>query len=159
MLKKVISGGQTGVDRACLDAALKAGIPISGYCPKGRKAEDGTIPDIYPLEELKSDQYENRTEKNVLESDGTLILNKGTLTEGTKLTCDFAILHHKPCIIVQLNAEPKIVPPQVIEWIQGQGISILNIAGPRESKYPEGIYSEALAYLESLFSLLKETGK
>lgn len=73
MLKKVISGGQTGVDRA----GLEAGIPVGDYCPKGKKSEDGTIPDGYPLEELTTTQYHVRTEKNVVESDGTLILNKG----------------------------------------------------------------------------------
>ncbi|WP_232008909.1 putative molybdenum carrier protein [Geobacter sulfurreducens] len=155
MLKKVISGGQTGVDRAGLDAAMRAGIPVGGYCPKGRKSEDGTIPDIYPLEELATTQYYVRTEKNVIVSDGTLIFNKGTLSQGTKLTYDCATKHLKPCLIVQLDAEQMIEPSQVIRWIQGQQISILNIAGPKESKCP-GIYANSYAYLENIFMMLKE---
>ena len=80
MIKKVISGGQTGVDRAGLDAAIIAGIPISGYCPRGRLAEDGIIPEKYPLIELESIEPYYRTEQNVIHSDGTLILNKGILS-------------------------------------------------------------------------------
>ena len=157
MLSKVISGGQTGVDRAGLDAALDAGIPVGGFCPKSRKAGDGTIPEQYPLEEMDTDEYHFRTEKNVIESDGTLILNKGILSEGTKHTHHCAVRHLKPCLIVQLDAEPIIDPSNVIRWIHGQQIKILNVAGPRESKFTEGIYREALSYLEKLFSLLKET--
>jgi len=81
MIRKVISGGQTGVDRAGLDAAVNAGIPIGGYCPKGRRAEDGVIPEQYPMVELGSPESYYRTEKNVIESDGTLILNKGIFSE------------------------------------------------------------------------------
>lgn len=155
MLKKVISGGQTGVDRAGLDAAIKAGFSIGGHCPKGRRSEDGTIPDIYPLQELTSSDYSVRTEKNVVESDGTLILNKGDLSSGTKRTHEYATNHIKPCLIVQL--EEPIEPSQVIRWIEGQQITTLNIAGPRESKCPEGIYNEAYSCLEKVFSMLKES--
>ena len=155
MLKKVISGGQTGVDRAGLDAALESGIPVGGYCPKGRKSEDGIIPDIYPLEELTSSQHKTRTEKNVVESDGTLILNKCSLSQGTDLTRKYTEHHLKPCLVVQLDAEQMIEPSQVIRWIQGQNIKILNIAGPRESKFPEGIYTEAYDYLVKVFEGLK----
>lgn len=157
MIRKVISGGQTGVDRAGLDAALNAGIPIGGYCPQGRRSEVGTIPDTYPLIELPSKDYAARTEKNVVESDGTLILNRGSLTSGTKKTQEYAIKHLKPCLIVQL--EEPIEPAHVIRWIEGQQITILNIAGPRESKFPEGIYRDALVYLEKLFSMLKESNQ
>lgn len=154
MIKRVISGGQTGVDRAGLDAALNAGIPIGGYCPKDRRSEDGTIPEHYPLQELSSKEYAARTEKNVVESDGTLILNRGNLTTGTKKTQEYAIKHLKPCLVVQL--EEPIEPSHVIRWIDGQQIANLNIAGPRESKFPVGIYNEALAYLDKLFSVLKQ---
>ncbi|KAF0221122.1 MAG: hypothetical protein FD174_620 [Geobacteraceae bacterium] len=156
MLKKVISGGQTGVDRAGLDAAMDAGIPVGGCCPKGRKSEDGTIPDIYPLQELSTTQYHIRTEKNVVESDGTLILNKGPLTQGTKATYEYTQQHHKAYLIVQLDAEQMIDPAQVVRWIEGQQIRVLNVAGPRESKFPEGIYREASLYLGKVFSMLKE---
>jgi hypothetical protein len=156
MIKKVISGGQTGVDRAGLDAAVNAGIPIGGYCPKDRRAEDGVIPEHYPMIEMDSPESCFRTEKNVIESDGTLILNKGILSEGTKLTHDFTVKYGKPSLIVQLDSD-EIRPEQVIRWINGQFISVLNIAGPRELKCSEGIYDEAFAYLEKIFILLKES--
>lgn len=157
MLKKVISGGQTGVDRAGLDAAVDAGIPIGGYCPNGRRAEDGVIPEQYPLVELESPEYWCRTEKNVLESDGTLIINKGALAEGTQLTHDFTVKHGKPNLIVQLDADQVIEPADVIRWVRGQFIKTLNIAGPRESKHAGGIHAEAFAYLEKVFTMLKES--
>ena len=155
MLQKVISGGQTGVDRAGLDAALNAAIPIGGYCPRGRIAEDGTIPEKYPMIELESPDTYYRTEQNVVKSDGTLLLNKGPLSEGTKLTRDFTVKYGKPCLIVQL--EKPIDPVHVTRWIREQFISVLNIAGPRESKLPEGIYNEACTYLDNVFTKLKET--
>ncbi len=156
MLRKVISGGQTGVDRAGLDAAINTGFPIGGYCPKGRLAEDGTIPAKYPMIEMDSPESYYRTEKNVLASDGTLILNKGELSHGTLLTYDFAVKYGKPNLIAQLDADDIIKPEHVIRWINGQGISVLNVAGPKESKCPGGIHRQALSYLEQLFSLLKE---
>lgn len=157
MLKKVISGGQTGVDRAGLDAAMEAGIPVGGYCPKGKKSEDGPIPDCYPLEELATTQYHVRTEKNVLESDGTLILNKRPLSHGTKLTHDYTVRHLKPCLIVQLDAGQMIEPTQVVKWIEGQQIKTLNIAGPRESKFLDGIYMESYSYLKRVFNTIKDS--
>ncbi len=156
MIKKVVSGGQTGVDRAGLDAAVAAGYPIGGYCPKGRLAEDGTIPEKYPMIEMDTPESYFRTKKNVMDSDGTLILNKGELSHGTLLTYDFAAKHSKPNLIVQLDAEEIIKPEQVIRWIDGQFISILNVAGPKESKCPGGIYLEARNYLDQVFLLLKE---
>jgi len=156
ILKKVISGGQTGVDRAGLDAAINAGIPVGGYCPRGRLAEDGTIPDKYPLMELESIEPYYRTEQNVIHSDWTLILNKDLLSEGTKLTYDFTVRYGKPRLIIQLDDDKMITPEQVINWIKGHLINTLNIAGPRESKFPEGIYSNAFAYLEKIFFMLKE---
>jgi hypothetical protein len=155
LLKKIVSGGQTGVDRAGFDAAINAGIPIGGYCPRGRLAEDGAIPEKYPMLELDSIEPYYRTEQNVIYSDGTLILNKGILSGGTKLTHDFTIRCGKPRLIVQLD-DDKISPEHVINWIKGHHINTLNIAGPRESKCLEGVYSDAFAYLEEIFTLLKE---
>lgn len=156
MIRKVVSGGQTGIDRAGLDAAVNAGIPIGGYCPHGRRAEDGTIPEKYPMIETTEPEYRFRTEKNVIESDGTLILNKGDLTNGTKATYDFTVQRGKPCLIVQLDAAEIINPEHVVRWIDGQFIKVLNIAGPRESKYPDGIYGDAASYLGKVFLLMKE---
>ena len=155
MIRKIVSGGQTGVDRAGLDAARAAGIPIGGYCPKGRLAEDGEIPGQYPLIELESLDYRCRTEQNVIESDGTLILNSGALTDGTRLTHDFTVQHAKPCLIVQLDDENCPEPAGVVRWLEGQSIDTLNVAGPRESKVPGGIYSKALNYLTKIFDAMK----
>lgn len=106
-MEKIIAGGQTGADRAGLDAAMEAGIPVGGYCPKGRLAEDSTVPAKYLLTELNAGGYTARTEKNVVESDGTLILNVGNLSGGTRLTLDCAKKHAKPCLVVQLVHEPE----------------------------------------------------
>jgi len=147
-LDKVISGGQTGVDRAGLDAAMEAGIPVGGYCPKGRLAEDGTIPERYPLTELAGDDYPARTEKNVFESDGTLILNVGTLSGGTRQTLDFARMHGKPYLVMQLDGDP--ITDTVRHWAEESSIRVMNIAGPRESKCP-GLYNRALVFLRNVF--------
>ena len=150
MIEKIISGGQTGVDRAGLDAALEAGIPVGGYCPKGRLAEDGCIPARYPLTELNSERYASRTEKNVVESDGTLVLNLGALTDGTKATVDFAVEHGRPLLVVQLEEGTRLEDCR--GWMEEQGIRVLNVAGPRESKHP-GIYQQALGYLRRLLTV------
>ena len=147
-LAKIVSGGQTGVDRAGLDAAMEAGIPVGGYCPKGRLAEDGRVPDRYPLVELTKGGYPVRTEKNVVESDGTLILNVGKLTGGTKFTLDCAKKHGKPYLVVQMDDEP--MHDAVLQWVEMFDIKIMNVAGPRESKCP-GMYDRAKVFLSNLF--------
>ncbi len=153
-LEKVVSGGQTGVDRAALDAALNAGLPIGGYCPAGRLAEDGRVPDHYPLVEIAEGGYAERTEQNVIESDGTLILNMGALSEGTLLTAEYAEKHGKPCLILEMDDTPTTAI--VTEWLNRYDIAILNVAGPRESKSP-GIYQRVFRYLGEVFSLLGGT--
>lgn len=153
MIEKVVSGGQTGVDRAGLDAALEVGIAIGGYCPKGRLAEDGKVPDCYALTELSRGGYPARTERNVAESDGTLILNVGSVSGGTRATVDFAKKHHKPHLVVQLDKHPEV--GEVVAWLNEHGIRTLNVAGPRESKYPGGVYQPALAFLRLLLAHLQ----
>jgi hypothetical protein len=101
-LQEIISGGQTGVDRASLDVGLESGIPVGDYCPKGRRSEDGTIPAKYPLIETSTTNYGIRTEKNVIESDGTLIPNVGQVSSGTAYTTKMAKRHKKPFLLVQL---------------------------------------------------------
>lgn len=143
-MKRLVSGGQTGVDRGALDAALAFGLPCGGWCPLGRLAEDGPIPDRYPLEEMSTVDYSARTEQNVIDSDGTLILHTGRILGGTALTRRYARRHRKPLRIVDLtSAEP---PENVVAWIREQRIECLNVAGPRESSCA-GIGELAAEYL------------
>ena len=148
-LEKIVSGGQTGADRAGLDIAMKVGLPVGGYCPKGRLAEDGTVPEHYPLVEMTKGGYSARTERNVIESDGTLILNIGKLSGGTRLTVECARKHNKPHLAIQLDAaKPKV--STLAEWLEQNNIRVLNVAGPRESKTP-GVHQLAFRYLEEFF--------
>lgn len=149
MIKKVISGGQTGVDRAALDAALESGIPAGGACPKGRLAEDGPIDSKYLMEELSSSAYIVRTRKNVADSEGTLILHLDTLSGGTAATKKFAEELGKPYFVLDLNKEPQA--QAVLEWIEKENIEILNVAGPRESSRP-GIYRKAFFFLKEMLA-------
>ena len=144
---KLISGGQTGADRAALDVALTLSLPIGGGCPKGRRAEDGMIPDRYPLTETPEADYDTRTRRNVEDSDGTLILNLGTLDGGTALTVKLARQMGKPCLMVAL--EDGIEPTAFQEWLDAHPIAVLNVAGPRESKRP-GVYAAACRLLDTL---------
>lgn len=155
ILKKIITGAQSGVDRAALHAAIRAGLNVDGYSTKGGAAESGLIPEAHLIQELETTQSQIRIENNVVVSDGTLIINKGPLTHGTKLSYDFSVKHLVPCFIVQLDAEQIITASKVIGWIHGQQITTLNVAGPKESKFPGGIYRDAYSYLEKLFTMIK----
>jgi hypothetical protein len=148
-IRKIISGGQTGVDRAALDAAIKNGIAHGGWCPRGRAAEDGVIDAKYALQETHSGDYTVRTEWNVRDADGTLILNIGPLDGGTAATLAYARVARKPWLLIDLEQGDPI--PYVQEWIRRHQISVLNVAGPRESKIP-GIYEKAYKLLESILN-------
>ena len=150
MIAKLISGGQTGVDRAALDVALARDIPHGGWCPRGRRAEDGTIPARYLLTETSSRSYAARTEQNVLEADATLILAQGCLRGGTKLTRGKAREHGKPCLVVDLAVECPS-PADVRNWLAETNVRVLNVAGPRESQAP-GIYGLATTFLAQVLS-------
>src|SRR5262249_12024578 len=108
MIARLVSGGQSGVDRAALDIALELGIPCGGWCPKGRKAEDGAIPERYPLTETTSGDYRQRTRWNVRDSDGTLILAWGEPTEGTLLTLTACRDAGKPHLVIDLADEATL---------------------------------------------------
>jgi hypothetical protein len=146
----IVSGGQTGVDRAALDWAIDHGVPHGGWCPRGRIAEDGTLDSRYLLRETESERYRQRTRKNVEDSDGTLILNLGELSDGSLATLRFAERLGRPCLVVQLDtlADPDAAG-RVRDWLRNHHIGILNIAGPRESKGP-GSYRTTLAFLDRL---------
>ncbi len=146
MIERIVSGGQTGVDRAALDAALALGLPCGGWCPRGRRAEDGLLDERYPLRETPSADYTQRTEWNVRDSDGTLVLTRGRASGGTALTLALARRLGRPCLALDLGADPA--PETLREWVEAQGIAVLNVAGPRESQHP-GIQSDARAFLES----------
>ena len=150
-LKKVVSGGQTGVDRAALDVALVLGIPVGGWCPRGRRALDGPLPERYPLEETPSADYPQRTEWNVRDSDGTLILHRGPLSGGTRYTVEMASQHDRPLLQVDLDSPAE--PATLWRWLAEKRIGILNVAGPREENAP-GIYLQAKAYLLSILTPL-----
>jgi len=132
------------VDRAALDVALELGIPCGGWCPKGGLAEDGSIDPRYLLNETNSSDYGERTEKNVEDSDGTLVLTWGAPTGGTDFTIQMAERHKKPYLVFDLGETKD--PTGVVNWIQAHGIEVLNVAGPRESKNP-GIYQKAKKFL------------
>jgi len=132
--QKIISGGQTGVDRGALDACLKKNFPCGGWCPKSRLAEDGIITDKYPLKETEQNDYSFRTRQNVIESDGTLILSPQKLFGGTLLTQQLTEEYKKPVLF--LASEPNV--KAVINWLIENKIGVLNVAGPRKSEWNKG---------------------
>jgi hypothetical protein len=149
----VITGGQTGVDRAAMDVALRQSFSLQGYCPRGRRAEDGTIPAKYPLRETKSSDPEERTLINVKISQGTLILFNSQPDKGTEYTKYSCIRNNKPYLEIQLNKRKDDIP-KIVRWLNTSDIQKLNIAGPRESESP-GIYKYARAFLNELFLKLR----
>lgn len=150
---KIISGGQTGVDRAALDAAIALGIPHGGWCPKGRRAElETVIPEKYNLKETDSREFEERTKLNIRDSDGTLILVLETpikVTDGTILTIETVQESNKPYVIIDLSKETEL--EKLLTWVNDNNIKILNVAGPRESQAP-GVYLSSFILLKNIFS-------
>jgi len=147
MIIKVVSGGQTGVDRAALDVALENDIACGGWCPKGRSAEDGVIDAKYPVVEVESSNPNVRTEANVRDSDGTLILAWGNLMGGTLKTAAIATRLRKPLFTAQMAEGPKL--EEVEEWATRLNIKVLNVAGPRASEVATA-YDEAKKFLFDL---------
>src|SRR5262249_13275837 len=149
MFSKIISGGQTGVDRAALDVALELGLPCGGWCPRGRKAEDGPLDLKYPLQETSTPSYAQRTECNVRDSDGTLVLTRGQPKGGTALTIQLAKRYQKPHLVMDLDDKPSAAA--IREWAEVHRIGVLNVAGPRDSERA-GTYAQAANLLRSLLS-------
>jgi hypothetical protein len=149
-ITKIVSGGQTGADQAALDVAIEKGIPHGGWVPKGRKTEAGILPEKYHLTEMQTTNYAERTEQNVIDSDGTLIVSHGDLTGGSAYTFEMALKHGKPCIHVDAAAMPLNKAVRLIEdWIIENGIKILDVAGSRKSVDAK-IYEATKEILEAL---------
>lgn len=159
VLQKIVSGGQTGADRAALDFALENDLPHGGWVPRGRLAEDGVIPERYQVSETPSSAYAERTEKNVIDSDGTLILSHGPLTGGSELTRKVAERHGRHCLHMDLNKVDEFYAAfEIMQWLRRHGIETLNVAGPRASK-DSGIYHATFNILEAVyyFSVIEES--
>jgi len=148
VLSKVISGGQTGVDRAALDAAIELGIEIGGWCPQDRWAEDGVIPAKYPLTPADSEDRSERTALNVKSASATLILHDGTESPGTQFTEELARSGGKPCLVASLD-HPRVIK-SIRFWLDRTKPEILNVAGPRTSESPD-IYEKARQCLVEVF--------
>jgi hypothetical protein len=139
-LKKIVSGGETGVDRAALDAALSAGFPCGGWVTGDRMAEDGAIPARYPLIPLPHGGYRQRTRLNVSDSDGTVILYVESLKGGSRLTRNLCALLKRPYVLINASETPDPVAAadKVLKFIEDNAIETLNVAGPRASVWPAG---------------------
>ncbi len=153
MIKKIVTGGQTGADQAALDAAIKWDIPHGGWVPKGRKTEHGPLLSIYQLKEMPTDSYPERTEKNVIDSDGTLIITHGELTGGSEYTLEMTKKHNRPYFHADLNITSNYATAQAIySWIKEHNIESLNVAGSKASKDLH-IYRAVMKILEIVFHL------
>jgi len=150
VIERLVSGGQTGVDRATLDVARELGLDCGGWCPRGRRAEDGPIDERYPLRETPSARYSQRTDWNVRDSDATLILARGTLRGGTALTARLARRREKPVLVVDpaAAARPHTVS-QTLSWLERHAVRTLNVAGPRGTDDP-AIGRDAADFLRAL---------
>ena len=150
MINKIISGGQTGADQAALDTAIEMGIPHGGWIPKGRKTEKGRLPDKYRMQETNAIDYAQRTELNILDSDGTLLFSHGVLKGGSELTQRLAGKHKKPCLHIDLNDLSEYKAVEIIKtWLDARDIKILNVAGARESE-DSRIYEAVCNILKSV---------
>ncbi|HTT13998.1 MAG TPA: putative molybdenum carrier protein [Burkholderiaceae bacterium] len=150
LVRRMISGGQSGVDRAALDWAINHRLEHGGWCPRGRRAEDGPIAMRYQLVETEAASYAERTKRNVRESDATLILNTGVLEGGSLLTQRIAAGAGKPCLVAHLDAPDRAAElRRILEWLGGNAFLSLNVAGPREHSRP-GIYAMTYAFLQQL---------
>ncbi|MBV9215017.1 MAG: putative molybdenum carrier protein [Acidobacteria bacterium] len=156
-LKKIISGGQSGADRAAHDAAIAAAIPIGGFVPSGRWAEDGPIhPKYSGLHETESSDPSERTRMNVITSDGTVIFSHGKLRGGSKLTWLACRNERKPVLHIDLLVNSTDAAANKIRlWLRNFDIEKLNVAGPRASKDPD-IYAAVRGVLELLFKGIKK---
>jgi hypothetical protein len=153
MIKKIISGGQTGAEQAALDAAIQWQIPYGGWITKGRLTEAGILPDKYQLQEMSTDSYPERTKQNVIDSNGTLIISHGPLSGGSQFTQNIAIKHNKPYLHIDLNETDAFdAAKQVYKWITVNKVETLNVTGPKAGKDPY-IYRATLHFMEILLDM------
>jgi Circularly permutated YpsA SLOG family len=153
-LEKIITGGQTGVDRGALDAALEAHFPCGGSCPAERVAEDGAVPARYPLMPLTEGGYRERTLQNVLDSDGTVVIFARVLSGGTLLTRDFCEQYAKPYLVIDASLQTESdAAIEIANFIRKHGIGVLNVAGARASEWPQ---AHQFAY-QAVFEVLRNT--
>jgi hypothetical protein len=151
IIRKIISGGQTGADQAALDVAIRFDIPHGGWIPANRRTEAGPLPEKYNMKELPEESYEVRTERNVVDSEGTLILSHGDLKGGSEYTARMARKHGRPWLHVDMNRLCVSSGTRMIRsWVTEKGIHILNVAGPRASEDPH-IYEKTARVMETLF--------
>ncbi len=136
---KIISGGQTGVDRAALDVALKHGVDCGGWCPAGRLDELGQIPERYPLKELKGGSFAERTLQNVKDSDGTVAIYFAELRGGTEFTVQCCLKQRSPHQLIDAaRTSVEEAAKLIVDLVRQYKIDILNVAGPRQSEWLEG---------------------
>ena len=153
---KFRTGGQAGVDRAVLDFCLEKQLEVGGWCPACRMAEDGTIPTHYPLDELEGADYDERTEANVRDSDGSLILHLGSISGGTQFTVECCSKLCKPSLSVNLKfGNYEAIIGEVIKFMEEEKIKELNVAGPRASEESEA-YDETRIFLQFFLSALRK---
>jgi hypothetical protein len=150
---KIVSGGQTGVDRAALDAALAIGAEVGGWCPEGRTAEDGSISGLYPLTELLGAGYPERTRQNVTGSDATVIIYFGHPSGGTELTIQYCSEENRPYLLLDAEEiEAQIGIARLLDFVKLNAIDTLNVAGPRASSEPRA-YSYAREVIQGFLKL------
>jgi len=150
---RIISGGQTGVDRAALDVALKYEIECGGWCPAGRLDEFGRIPNHYPVQQLAAGGFTERTLQNVKDSDGTVIIYPGRLSGGTEQTVRFCSeLRRTHLLVVASKLSAEDAASLIADFVRKNKIDVLNVAGPRQSEWPEG-YDYAFRALDAILKL------
>jgi hypothetical protein len=156
---KIISGGQTGVDRAALDVALKHRIESGGWCPSGRLDEFGRIPDRYPVKELESGGFTERTLQNVKDSDGTVIIYPGKLSGGTEQTVRICVEQRRPLkLIDSSNVSTEKAAQLIADFVRANTIDVLNVAGPRQSEWAKG-YDYTTSILEAFVNSIASRGR
>jgi predicted Rossmann-fold nucleotide-binding protein len=159
MLKKIVSGGLPGVEKAALDAAIKLDIPHQGWTYKSRHAENDVLPERYNVKEIANPSYFERLEKNIKDSDGTVILTYGQLIRGSNATSDLAQKHKKPCLLLELNTCTRIQASSSIrKWMENHGIKEVFFTGSKPIAAPN-INEDVILIIEGVCQVEREYEK